>query len=124
MPIPALITVNGVEWPEPSSYNANTATLVDSARNVEGRVVGSVVRNGVSKIEVGWKYLTAKQWSNIIRPFDTNFYSTVRFFDQTTADYVTKEMYVSDRTAGMFRRDPRTGEVLGWVEPKLSLIEV
>ena len=124
MPIPALITVNGVEWPEPSSYNANTATLVDSARNVDGKVVGSVVRNGVSKIEVGWKYLTAKQWANIIGPFDTNFYSTARFFDQTSADYVTKQMYVSDRTAGMFRRDPQTGEVLGWVEPKLSLIEV
>ena len=124
MSIPALITVNGVEWPEPSSYNANTATLVDSARNVEGRVVGSVVRHGVSKIEVGWKYLTVRQWADIIGPFDTNFYVSCRFFDQTTASYVTKEMYVSDRTAGMFRRDPRTGEVMGWVEPKLSLIEV
>lgn len=124
MAIPALITVDGVEWPEPSSYNANTATLVDSARNVEGKVVGSVVRNGVSKIEVGWKYLTAKQWANVIGPFDANFYSSVKFFDQTSASYVTKQMYVSDRTAGMFRRDPQTGEVLGWVEPKLSLIEV
>jgi hypothetical protein len=124
MSIPALITVNGVEWPEPSDYKANTATLVDSARNAEGKVIGSVVRHGVSKIEVSWKFLTAKQWANIIGPFDTNFYSTVRFFDQTSADYVTKQMYVSDRAAGMFRRDARTGEVLGWVEPKLSLIEV
>lgn len=124
MSIPALITVDGIAWPEPSSYNANTATLVDSARNVEGKVVGSVVRRKVSKIEVSWKFLTTKQWSDIIRPFDTNFYVNCRFFDQTTADYTTKKMYVSDRTAGMFRRDPRTGEVLGWVEPKLSLIEV
>ena len=124
MAIPALKTVDGVAWPEPSSYSANTATLVDSARNVEGKVVGSVVRNGVSKIEVSWKYLTAKQWANIIGPFDTNFYVRCRFFDQTTADYVTKEMYVSDRTASIFRRDPQTGEVMGWVEPKLSLIEV
>ena len=57
MPIPALITVNGVAWPEPSEYSANTSTLVDSGRNVQGMVVGSVIRSGVSKIEVKWNYL-------------------------------------------------------------------
>ena len=124
MSIQALITVNGVAWPEPSSYNANTATLVDSGRNVEGKVIGSVVRHGVSKIEVSWRYLTVRQWADIIGPFDRNFYVSCRFFDQTTGGYVTKQMYVSDRNADMFRRDPQTGAVMGWVEPKLSLVEV
>lgn len=124
MSIPALITVNGVAWPEPSHYKANTATLVDSGRNVEGKVIGSVVRHGVSKIEVSWRFLTVQQWADIIGPFDRNFYVSCRFFDQTTGGYVTKQMYVSDRAADMFRRDPQTGTVLGWVEPKLSLIEV
>ena len=124
MPIPALITVDGVAWPEPSEYSANTSTIVDSGRNVQGMVVGSVVRSGVSKIEVKWRYLTAQQWASVIGPFDTNFYVSVRFFDQSSAGYITKQMYVSDRKAGMWRRHPETGEIMGWVGCSLSLVEV
>ena len=40
----ALVSVNGVDLPEPSSYSATTSTIVDSGRNVQGKVVGSVVR--------------------------------------------------------------------------------
>ena len=124
MPIPALITVDGVAWPEPSEYSANTSTIVDSGRNVQGMVVGAVVRSGVSKIEVKWRYLTAQQWASVIGPFDTNFYVQVRFFDQSSASYVTKQMYVSDRRAGMWRRHPETGEIMGWTGGSLSLVEV
>lgn len=124
MPIPALITVDGVAWPEPSEYSANTSTIVDSGRNVQGKVVGAVVRSGVSKIEVKWKYLTAQQWASVIGPFDTNFYVSVRFYDQSSAGYVTKQMYVSDRKAGMWRRHPETGAIMGWTGCSLSLVEV
>lgn len=124
MAIPALVTVNGIEWPEPSTYSANTATLVDSARNVEGRVIGSVIRSDVAKIEVSWRYLTAEQWAGVIGPFTNNFYCTVKFFNQATAAYTTRTMYVSDRTASMWRRHPTTGEVMGWTDLKLSLVEV
>ena len=120
----ALVTVNGVALPEPSEYSANTSTLVDSGRNVSGYVIGSVIRNDVAKVELKWRYLTAQQWANVIGPFNSNFYASVRFFDQSTADYTTRQMYVSDRTAGMWRRHPTTGEVLGWTECALSLVEV
>ena len=46
------------------------------------------------------------------------------FFDQSAGDWVTKTMYVSDRSAGMWRRDPETGDVMGWTGCKLSLVEV
>lgn len=124
MPIPALITVDGVAWPEPSEYSSNTSTIVDSGRNVQGKVVGAVIRHDVSKIEVKWRYLTARQWADVIGPFNTNFYVTVRFYDQSSAGYVTKQMYVSDRKSGMWRRHPETGEVMGWVGCSLSLVEV
>lgn len=124
MPIPALITVDGVAWPEPSEYSANTSTIVDSGRNVQGVVVGAIVRSGVSKIEVKWRYLTAQQWASVIGPFDANFYVSVRFYDQSSAGYVTKQMYVSDRKAGMWRRHPETGEIMGWTGCSLSLVEV
>ena len=120
----ALVTVNGYPFPEPSEYSGLTSTLVDSARNVKGYVIGSVIRSDVAKIELSWRYLTAQQWANVIGPFNTNFYCTVEFFNQATASYTTRQMYVSDRKAGMWRRHPETGDVMGWVCCELSLVEV
>ena len=124
----ALVTVNGYAFPEPSSYSGNTSTLVDSSRNVNGVMVGSVIRDDVGKVEVSWKYLTVEQWANIQKCFRASsggkFINLVEFFDQSVGGWVTKEMYVSDRKAGMWRRDPKTGDVLGWTDCSLSLVEV
>jgi hypothetical protein len=120
----ALVTVAGVDLPEPSEYSASTSTLVDSARNVSGYVVGSVVRSDVAKVELRWRYLTARQWANVLSLFNKSFYNSVTFYNQATADYDTRQMYVGDRSAGMWRRHPETGEVLGWTECSLSLVEV
>ena len=122
--IPALVTVNGVELPEPFSYEGTTSTIVDSGRNVQGKVVGAVVRNDVAKVTMSWNYLTAKQWATILSLFTANFYCSVRFYNQATAGYTTRQMYVSDRTAGMWRRSPNNGSVMGWTGAKLSLVEV
>ena len=120
----ALVSVGGYDFPEPSSYSATTATIVDSARNVEGKVVGAVVRSDVAKVELSWKYLTVEQWARILSLFSSEFYNDVRFFSQTSAAYEVRTMYVSDRTAGMWRRHPETGEVMGWTNCALSLVEV
>ena len=120
----ALVTVAGYELPEPSEYSGNTSTIVDSGRNVSGYVIGSVVRHDVAKVELKWRYLTAAQWAGILSLFTNNFYNSVTFYNQAAAGYTTRQMYVSDRKAGMWRRDPSTGEVLGWTECSLSLVEV
>ena len=121
----ALVRVGDYDFPEPSSYSGNTSTLVDSARNVQGKMVGSVIREDVAKIEISWRYLTVEQWSKILQCFSKRkFINNVTFFDQSVGGWVTKEMYVSDRKANVFRRDPKTGEIIGWVDPSLSLIEV
>ena len=124
----ALVSVGEYDFPEPSAYSANTSTLVDSGRNVEGRMVGSVIRDDVSKVEISWKYLTVEQWAGIQKCFSQSsggkFINAVTFFDQSVGGWVTKEMYVGDRKANAFRRDPVTGDLLGWVDPSLSLIEV
>lgn len=124
MAIEPLVSVGGYEYPEPSTYNATTSTIVDSARNVNGRMVGAVVRNNVAKIEMTWRYLTVEQWAAIIGPFNNDFKVDVRFFDQTTGNYDVRTMYCSDRTAGMWRRHPETGAVMGWTNCSLNLIEV
>ena len=120
----ALVTIGGYELPEPSSYNALTSTIVDSGRNVEGKVVGSVVRHDLAKIELSWKYLTAQQWANILSQFTYSFYNEVRFMNQATNNYDVRTMYVSDRNAGMWRRRPGTGEIMGYTNCSLSLVEV
>ena len=120
----ALVTIGGYELPEPSSYKAITSTIVDSGRNVEGKVVGSVVRSDVAKIELSWKYLTAQQWANVLSLFTDSFYNDVRFMNQATNNYDVRTMYVSDRNAGMWRRHPETGEIMGYTNCSLSLVEV
>ena len=128
MAINTLVMVAGVALPEPSSYSGNTSTLVDSARNVEGRMIGSVIRDDVAKVELQWRYLTVQQWASINRLFKRaaggSFINDVTFFDQSAGTYITRQMYVGDRKAGMWRRHPETGEVMGWTECSLSLIEV
>ena len=128
MAINALVTVGGVALPEPSSYSANTSTIVDSGRNVQVKLIGQVIRDDVAKVELSWRYLTVEQWSTIGKLFKSAsggaFTRSVTFFDQTEGTYVTREMYVGDRSSGLWRRDPNTGNVMGWTECKLSLIEV
>lgn len=128
MSFKALVSIGGFDFPEPSSYSGNTSTLVDSARNTQGVVVGAVIRDDVGKVEMSWKYLTVEQWANILKCFSIarggNFYNNVTFFCQDIGDWTTRQMYVSDRKADMFRRDPKTGEVLGYTDCSLSLVEV
>jgi hypothetical protein len=128
MAFKALVSVGGYDFPEPSAYSGNTSTLVDSSRNVEGRFVGSVIRDDVSKIEISWKYLTVEQWARIQKCFRQSsggkFINTVTFFDQSVGGWVTKEMYVNDRKANLFKRDPKTGDVTGWIDVSIALIEV
>jgi hypothetical protein len=128
MAFKALVSVDGYDFPEPSTYSANTSTLVNSGRNVEGTMIGTVIRDDVSKVEISWKYLTVAQWARILKCFSESqggkFINDVKFFDQTSGDWNTKRMYISDRKANVFRRDPITGDLLGWESPSLSLIQV
>lgn len=123
-----LVRVGGVTLPEPSTYSGLTATSVDSGRNVAGYFIGAVIRDDMAKVELSWRYLTVTQWADINRLFKMSaggkFINFVTFFDQTAGAYVSRNMYVSDRTAGLWRRHPDTGEIMGWIDCKLSLVEV
>ena len=46
-----LVTIAGTPIPDPSVYNATTSTVVDSARNVQGVMVGAVIRDDIAKVD-------------------------------------------------------------------------
>lgn len=124
----ALVSVDGFDFPEPSQYSGNTSTIVDGGRNVGGYTVGAVVRDDVAKVSLKWNYLSVEDWSSILKCFKSaaggKFINSVTFFDQTEGMYQTRELYISDRSASLWRRDPITGDVMGWVNCSLSLVEV
>ena len=105
----------------PAGYSATTSTMVDKGTSVSGKVLGSVVRHDVVQIALNWNYLSAENWANIVGMFQTNYALSVRFFDQTRNAWDTRNMYISDRGAGMYRQ---TGTEIGWSGCSLTLTEV
>lgn len=123
----ALVSIAGHDLPDPSAYSGTTATLVDSGRNVKGVVIAAVIRDDVGKVEMSYKFLPTAKWAEILSLFSIkrggSFTNKVTFFCQDTGGWETREMYVNDRSAGMFKRDA-AGSVVGWTDCKINLIEV
>ena len=96
MAFKALVKVGAYEFPEPSTYKGTTSTIVDSARNAKGVMIGSVIRDDVGKVELTWRYLTVAQWAAINQCFKESsgghFINNVEFFDQTAGTWVTRKM--------------------------------
>ena len=125
----ALVTIAGIALPTPATYIGGTYDIVDATRNVQGITIGSIVREDVGKVEMTWRFLTPAQWSTILKLFNSvyggSFYNSVEFYNQVTATWVTRTMYVGDRTTGgALQCDPVTGAPTFWIEPALNLIEV
>lgn len=122
-----MVSIGSFAFPEPSTYSATTSTIVDSGRNVQGYVIGAVIRDDVSKIEMSWNFITASEWASILAKFSParggSFYNNVTFYLQDTNSWVTREMYVSDRTASVFLRN-KDGSIKGYQNVSLSLVEV
>ena len=95
---------NAFVIPTPSKCKAVTATIVDSARNTAGEMIGNVIRYDVAKITMSWNFISIFDWAAILQQFEVthggSFIRSVTFFNQTTASLTTRNMYVSDRDCG------------------------
>ncbi|MCL2378302.1 MAG: hypothetical protein FWC77_04155 [Defluviitaleaceae bacterium] len=109
--------------PEPTSYSGTTSTITDGGHSVSGKLLSSVVRKDIAQISLSWNYLDAAAWAGINRIFTDEHVNKIRFFNQTTGNWDERNMYVSDRSAGLWRRD-QSGTVLGWTGCGLQLMEV
>lgn len=123
----ALISIAGHDIPSPSKYAGTTSTVVDSGRNVKGYWVGSVIRDDMAKVECSWNFISAQDWSDILKLFSSksggSFVNSVTFFCQDTNDWETREMYINDRKSNIFKRR-KDGSIVGYLNASLALIEV
>lgn len=122
-----LVSIGSFAFPEPSTYSATTSTIVDSGRNVQGYVIGAVIRDDVARVDCTWNFITASDWADILAKFSParggSFYNNVTFYCQDTNSWVTREMYVGDRSAQIFLRN-KDGSIKGYQGASLALIEV
>lgn len=120
----SFIKINGRDYPCPRrGLNLMTATIVDSARNANAVVVGQVVGREQQKLDrLEWVYLTAEQWSSILKEFK-NFYVTVTYPDMVNNTWTTRKMYPGDRTAEPFHLDPVTQLPIDYINCKVNLID-
>ena len=123
----ALISIDDYAFPAPSEYHANTATRVNEARNLDGKKVGSVVRDDVAKVSLKWNFISAEDWATLLSKFSIakggSFTNNVKLFLQDINGWEIREMYVSDRNASIFLRNP-DGSIRGYTGATLSLVEV
>jgi hypothetical protein len=99
-----------------------TATMVDSARNANGVLVGQKVGEDVPKLDnLVWPHLTAEQWSDILQEME-DFTVTVEYPDMVHNRWATKKFYCGDRTAKVWKIDWETGLPSEYIECKCNLI--
>ncbi|MBO4543372.1 MAG: hypothetical protein J5725_09365 [Bacteroidales bacterium] len=84
----AIYDVNTSQWvqlPCPTDYSGISTTLVDSARNSKGQVIGRPIASDIAKVELKWNFLTVAQYSAIAKLFEPkyngSFFVPVSFFD-------------------------------------------
>ena len=135
--------------PCPSTYKLTSTTLVDSARNTKGFVIASVIREGIRKIEITWKFLTLSQFSAIAKLFEGSdtggtggFSCYLKYFDTIIGTFIDssqgytgvdttvygstnpREFYVSDRVTDTAQiKLDSNGSPVGYTDVRLALIE-
>ena len=117
------LKINGVNLPYPKrGVSVVVTTVVDSARNVNGVVVGQRIGRDQYKIDgLEWPWLTAAEWENILQ-LVSNFFFQVTFYDPVTNGEKTLLMYCGDRTAEPYWVDGN-GRPTHYLNCKVNLID-
>lgn len=118
------IKVDGRLLPPPKrGLTPVVTTVVDSARNVNGTVVGQRIGRDQYKLDnLEWAWLTAEEWAEILQavaPFKFN----VEFLDPVTNTLRTIRMYCGDRKAEPYWVDAE-GKVTHYMNCRVNLIDL
>ena len=116
--------------PPTPSYNSleqSSSSLVTSGRTASGAVIGTRVgKRNLSKINLSWSVLTAKQWADIQNAIkgstDSSILFYVRYFDMERSSFIIRRMYAGDRSAKpLFLNDD--GTVKMWQSCTVNLVD-
>lgn len=120
----AYLKINGYECPPPKrGVEPIVTTIVDAGRDANGTVVGQRIGRDQYKLNnLEWSWLTAAQWSQILRLL-SNFFVYVTFPDPVTNSPITIKMYPGDRTAEPYYVDD-DGNPTHYRNCRVNLIDV
>lgn len=120
----AYLAINGYELPPcKRGVNVIVTTVVDSARNSNGVVVGQRIGRDQYKVnDLEWSWLTAAQWQRILN-LTSNFFFNVTFNDPVSGKLKTLRMYCGDRSAEPYWVD-KNGKPTHYRNCKVNLIDV
>lgn len=124
-------TDSGIEIPAPAleSGAVTLSTLVNAGRNASGKFIGQVIGNDKMKIEMSWNVMSPDDFQTLLNIFDRTqggkFVNDFVVYDPRTQTYVTKRMYVGDRSGKPIMVDnPGVGHPTHWIDVQANLIEV
>lgn len=118
------LTINNIEVPCPSTgLEIIISTAVNSGRNAQNEVIGEKVGRDVLKYNnLRWAWLTAEEWSTILRIFD-NFFVVAKVWDAAHNQWVNIKMYPGDRSAEVYWIDPETKVPMNFRDCKVNIID-
>ena len=100
----ALITVNGVAYPDPDSYKPSIEPLGEWERNANGDLVGDLIAYK-AKLTMTWGVLDGEKFMLLLNAKNP-FFVTVRYFDPRVNGYSTGEFYASPKSGELALRTP------------------
>lgn len=119
------IKVNGHAYPYMSrDLTLITSTIVDSARNANGVMVGQKIGRDQAKLDsLVFPWLDAETWSSILKDME-NFFVTVEYPDMVNNKWTTRTFYCGDRSAKVWKISSKTGLPTEYINCKCNLIDV
>lgn len=97
-----LLVVQGISLPEPSKMDQSDYDLSDSDRNAKGKMVATIIREDIHKLECQWSVLRPDEYMIIRNAIRGKFGLSVQYFiaDQNASGSL--DMYVGDRTTPVY----------------------
>lgn len=115
----SILIVDGVNFPEPSSYTPSLEELSKTDRNARGKMIKEVIAYKYN-LEIAWKYLTSDQMRVLINAKMKN-YSKVEFID-LVGNKRTAEFHAGTPSASAM--SCKNGKVDKWLDIKMNFIEM
>jgi len=104
------------------------STMVDGGNNANGRFLGTVIGDDKLCYDISFSHLTPEQLMTFLKLFDRSlggsFAREYLVFDPRINEFVTKTMYIGDRSGRPLRIDKNSFKPTAWADVSARLIEI